>query len=418
MAGALTDLSLKQAYHKPEDDIAHTFYLPCLAVAQTYDRAVGYFSSAIYALAWPSLREFVDHGGKMRLICSPVLTADDAAAMSEGYAARDSGDQGQLLKAEFHRVITTPGLVKPARVLASLVALGVVEFRIAWVGEITTGRPRRLFHDKVGIFRDTSGHAVAFKGSMNETWPGLALDGNLESVDVFSDWAGEREMLRVDDEQIYFDRLWANDFPGVVTVPLPEVAREALIVASDPEHWRELVEEICVEIEAASHWSPGAETDSRVPRPHQVTALAAWRAQERRGILEHATGSGKTFTALCAIKDAFTLGEVVLVIVPSDLLLRQWTSELRSTFGLLDLRLLVCGGGNSEWRKDGLLAAWTRKTSAPSPRAVLTTVQTASTPEFLQACRGGTHLLLLLTKFIVSERLGRGSSSSSRAVLG
>ena len=53
MAGTLTDLSLKQAYHKPEDDIAHTFYLPCLAVAQTYDRAVGYFSSAIYALAWP-----------------------------------------------------------------------------------------------------------------------------------------------------------------------------------------------------------------------------------------------------------------------------------------------------------------------------------------------------------------------------
>ena len=154
-------------------------------------------------------------------------------------------------------MITTPGLVKPARVLASLVALGVVEFRIAWVGEITTGHPRRLFHDKVGIFRDASGHAVAFKGSMNETWPGLALDGNLESVDVFLDWEGEREMLRVDDEQNYFDRLWANDFAGVVTVPLPEVAREALIVASDPEHWRELVEEICVEIEAASHWSPG-----------------------------------------------------------------------------------------------------------------------------------------------------------------
>ena len=408
MAGALTDLSLKQAYHKPEDDIAHAFYLPCLAVAQTYDRAVGYFSSAIYALAWPSLREFVDHGGKMRLICSPVLAAADASAMSEGYVARDSGDQGQLLKAEFHRVITTPGLVKPARVLASLVALGVVEFRIAWVGEITTAHPRRLFHDKVGIFRDASGNAVAFKGSMNETWPGLALDGNLESVDVFLDWAGEREMLRVDDEQIYFDRLWANDFPGVVTVPLPEVAREALIVASDPEHWRELVEEICVEIEAASHWSPGPKTDSRVPRPHQVTALEAWRAQERRGILEHATGSGKTFTALCAIKDAFTLGEVVLVIVPSDLLLRQWTSELRSTFGLLDLRLLVCGGGNSEWRKDGLLAAWTRKTSAPSPRAVLTTVQTASTPEFLQACRGGTHL------FVVADEVHRLGATRAR----
>ena len=68
--GTLRELPLKQAYHKPEDDIAHAFYLPCLAAAQIYDRAVGYFSSAIYVLAWPSLREFVASGGKIRLICS------------------------------------------------------------------------------------------------------------------------------------------------------------------------------------------------------------------------------------------------------------------------------------------------------------------------------------------------------------
>lgn len=68
----LKDLQIKQAYHKPEDDIADAFYLPCMAAAHTYDRAVGYFSSAIYALAWPSLREFVDNGGTIRLICSPA----------------------------------------------------------------------------------------------------------------------------------------------------------------------------------------------------------------------------------------------------------------------------------------------------------------------------------------------------------
>ena len=84
----LRELQLKQTYHKPEDDIARAFYLPSLAVAKTYDRAVGYFSSAIYALAWTSLREFVGNGGKIRMICSPVISEDDAAAMIEGYAAR------------------------------------------------------------------------------------------------------------------------------------------------------------------------------------------------------------------------------------------------------------------------------------------------------------------------------------------
>lgn len=405
-----TELQLKQAYHKPEDDIARAFYLPCLAAARTYDRAVGYFSSAIYALAWPSLREFVDNGGKIRLICSPVLSTDDVTAMSEGYAAREDAIQGELLREEFRRLLATPGTLKPAKVLASLVALDVVDFRIAWVGDVAGGQPKRLFHDKVGIFRDAVGNAVAFKGSMNETWPGLALDGNLESVDVFLSWAGDREQVRVIDEQEYFSRLWDNCYPGVVTVPLPEVAREALVTASDPEHWRELVAEICVEIEAAAGWSPEAKSNGRVPRPHQVAALDAWRARGRRGIFEHATGSGKTFTALCAIKDALSQNEVVLVLVPSDLLLRQWASELRSTFDGLGLRLLVCGGGHADWREEGRLRAWTRSGTG-APRVVLATLQTASSLEFLQACRGGSHL------FLVADEVHRLGAAQARRVL-
>lgn len=406
----LTELQLKQAYHKPEDDIARAFYLPCLAAARTYDRAVGYFSSAIYALAWPSLREFVDNGGKIRIICSPVLSAGDVTAMSEGYAAREDAIQGELLREEFRRLLTTPGTLKPAKVLASLVALDVVDFRIAWVGDVEGGQPKRLFHDKVGIFRDTDGNAVAFKGSMNETWPGLALDGNLESVDVYLSWAGEREQARVTDEQEYFTRLWENRFPGVVTVPLPEVAREALVTASDPEHWRELVDEICVEIDAAGGWSPEVKPNGRVARSHQVAALDAWKARGRRGIFEHATGSGKTFTALCAMKDAFSQNEVVLVLVPSDLLVRQWASELRSTFDALGLRLLICGGGHADWREEGRLRAWTRSGTG-APRVVLATLQTASSLEFLQACRGGPHL------FLVADEVHRLGAAQARHVL-
>jgi superfamily II DNA or RNA helicase len=404
------ELQLKQAYHKPEDDIARAFYLPCLAASRAYDRAVGYFSSAIYALAWPSLREFVDNCGKIRIICSPVLSPDDITAMSEGYAVREAAVQGELLREEFRQLLATPGMLKPAKVLASLVALGVLDFRIAWVGDVAGGQPKRLFHDKVGIFRDASDNVVAFKGSMNETWPGLALDGNLESVDVFVSWAGDRERARVTDEQEYFGRLWDNCFPGVTTVPLPDVAREALVTASDPEHWRELVDEICVEIEGATGWSPEAKPSGRVPRPHQVAALDAWKARGRRGILEHATGSGKTFTALCAIKDALSQNDVVLVLVPSDLLLRQWAFELRSTFDSLGLRLLVCGGGHGDWRDEGRLRAWTRSGTG-APRIVLATLQTASSEEFLQACRGGTHL------FLVADEVHRLGAAQARRVL-
>ena len=406
----LRELQLKQTYHKPEDDIARAFYLPSLAVAKTYDRAVGYFSSAIYALAWTSLREFVGNGGKIRMICSPVISEDDAAAMIEGYAARANALQGERLKEQFRQMLATPGMVKPAKVLASLVALEAVDIRIAWVTDAAGARSKRLFHDKVGIFSDNDSNGVAFKGSMNETWPGLALDGNLESVDVFVTWADDRERARVADEQEYFARLWDNRFPGVVTVPLPEVTRNELIAASDPEHWQELVNDISIEITAAAGWSPEAGANARVPRAHQVEALEAWKARGRKGILEHATGSGKTFTALCAIKEAFSRQEVALIIVPSDLLLRQWASELHTTFDPIGIRLLLCGGGHDDWREDGTLKSWLRSASG-SPRAILAMLQTASTNNFLRAFRGGSNV------FLVADEVHRLGATLSRQVL-
>jgi superfamily II DNA or RNA helicase len=404
------DLTLKPAYHKPEDDIARDFYLPAMAAATRYDRAVGYFSSAIYVLAWPSLKQFIVAGGQIRIICSPVLAEGDVDAIAEGYESREY-TQGALLRTEFQRLANTPGLVKPARVLASLVAIGALDIRIAWVGDSATGRSKRLFHDKVGIFTDAQGNSIAFKGSMNETWPGLALDGNLESVDVFVTWAGVGESARVKDEESYFHRLWENEFPGVVTIALPEVTRSELIRAADLDHWPELVDDICIEIQAAQSWAPVPKTNARTPRAHQVAALEAWKQQGRRGIFEHATGSGKTFTALCAIKDAFTRNEVVLVLVPSDLLLKQWSLELRSTFGDQELQLLVCGGGRAEWRQAGQLRSWVRQPTN-KPRVILASLQTASSEEFIQACRGGPHL------FFVADEVHRLGAANAQRVFG
>lgn len=407
----LRDLHLKQAYHKPEDDIASEFYLPGLAQARSYDRAVGYFSSAVYVLAWPSLCEFVANGGKIRLICSPVLSEADSSAMYEGYSARAEAEQSELVAGEFRRLLSTPGTVKPARVLAALVALGVVDFQIAWISPNAGARTRRLFHDKLGIFRDAAGDVVVFKGSMNETWAGLSLDGNLESVDVFLSWASDRECERVHEEVRYFERLWGGTFPGVDIRPLPDVARNELVSAADTENWEELVQEICVEISAGEHWAPANPSDPRTPRLHQVAALDSWEEQGRRGILEHATGSGKTFTALCAIDDSISREEVPLVLVPSELLLRQWANELRGVFGALEARLLICGGGHNKWRAERLLSQWTRPSLPGGPRIVLATIQTASSQTFLRLCSAGEHL------FLVADEVHRLGAREAQNIL-
>jgi superfamily II DNA or RNA helicase len=409
--GPLSALNLSHSYRKGANDIAREFYLPCHARATTYDRAVGFFSTSIYAIAWPSLTKFVARGGTMRLICSPMLSAQDQAAIAHGYEAlEDAAGEARLaeeLRDEVRRLLSHPHLQKPTRVLAALIALRVVEVRIAVLSSTADVRSRAIFHDKVGIFRDGSGNSVAFKGSMNETWSGLSGDGNLESVDVFVSWGGDREHGRVEDERQYFDALWANDYPSVTVKPFPEVAQSELLDSADPDNWVALADEIAREIELAQEMSPEKRPGARIPRRHQIEALRQWRSQGRRGILEHATGSGKTFTALCAIDDALRQGEIPLVLAPSSLLVDHWVAEVRRTFAD-EVAVLVCDGRNQGWRT--WLGPYSRQTGNGEPRVLIASMATAARRDFLDRVRQGTHL------FLVADEVHALGSSQRRQV--
>jgi superfamily II DNA or RNA helicase len=391
----LASLPLKTDYRKGADDIANDFYLPCMRIAERYDRAVGFFNSAIYVIAWPSLKEFVGRHGKMRLICSPVLAAHDIEAIETGYSERFESENGNKLRDDIRYMLATPYLHKPTAVLATLIALDIVDVRIAFMKR--TVRHERLFHDKLGLFHDGFGNTLAFKGSMNETWSGLSSDGNLESVDVFLSWEHAREARRVTENELYFNALWANEYEheGVLVKKFPEIAHEELVNAADAKGWPDLVDEICREMEAAGRFeASGLVPGTKVLRPHQSAALQGWEGQGRRGILEHATGSGKTFTAISAMRDAFVRREVPLVLVPSELLLEQWHRELTDNLADLKPQILRCGAGHSKWRDAGLIGPWTRA-GADNARIVLSTMQTATMPEFREAIRQGSHLFLV-----------------------
>ena len=99
----------------------------------------------------------------------------------------------------------------------------------------------RIFHDKLGIFRDSDRNRVVFKGSMNETWSGLAADGNLESIDVAASWMGSRDLERATTEESYFEDLWADRYPTLVVRPFPDVAANELCRAADAD-WESTVE--------------------------------------------------------------------------------------------------------------------------------------------------------------------------------
>ena len=338
------------SYNKAEHDIADMFYLPCMRHSNYYDRISGYFGSTIYIIAWDALREFIENGGKMRLICSPYVSDEDATALANGYSAKNNELLAESLAKEVQALFDDPFLTAPAKLLAYMISKGIIDVKIAVPTGNESPNARRLFHDKVGIFTDAEGNKVGFRGSMNETYKGLSSDGNMESIDVFPNWLDSRDAERVDDASSFFGKLWSESVPGIIVYQFPSASKEILRTKAEGVKWNELLDEIHVEETKAKKWKPSNHVGSRTPRPHQVNALETWVKNNRRGIFEHATGSGKTFTAMCAIHDAFKRNEVVLVLVPSRDLLKQWDRELRETLLEDKIYYLLCGDSNNEFR--------------------------------------------------------------------
>ena len=391
---SLKNFSFLTSYNKAENDIAEEFYLPCMRNSTRYDRISGYFGSTIYIIAWEALQEFISNNGKMRIICSPLLSDEDAAAVSEGYSARNNAILSKAIEDEVKDLLDNEYLSAPSKLLSYLVSEGIIDIKIAVPSGRESSGVRRLFHDKVGVFSDNFGCSVGFRGSMNETFKGLSSDGNIESIDVFPSWLDQRDSQRLHEAQENFEKLWKEQMPGVTVYPFPAAAAQILKQRAEGVLWEELLDEIRVTESISDKWRPNHQRNGKKPRKHQTNALEAWVKNGRKGIFEHATGSGKTFTAMCAINDALNRNEVVLILVPSRDLLKQWDKELHGTLTDYKIHYLLCGDNNSEWRKGNALKIWTTK-SEDSKRIIIATMDTAASNDFVSRLSCGEHLMVV-----------------------
>ena len=407
---SLVDYNFKPDYNKSENDIAQEFYLPAMRNATVYDRVSGYFGSTIYIIAWSALQDFVSNGGKMRIICSPCLSDVDKAAMTEGYSAKNDEIIQKSLMKEMDDLFNQDELDKPARVLACLIALGVIDVKIAVPLSDSEPDLQRLFHDKVGIFTDVYGNSVGFRGSMNETFKGLSEDGNSESIDVFPSWTDERDSIRVKNSIRYFDKLWKRNMENTVVYDFPDAVKNCLIEKSNGYDWKQLTKEIEVSISRSKRWRADKKNTGKSPRKHQLIALENWEKNGRRGIFEHATGSGKTYTAICAIRDALDRHKPVLVLVPSKELLHQWRKEIGENITDIDIQYLLCGDGNNMWKKNNLLRLWTSQ-SEDINKVTISIMDTACSNQFVNSVSAGEHLLL------IADEVHRIGSRARRNIL-
>ena len=294
----LRDIPYKVDYRTGYDDLAADLFRPSLRVATDYWRAVGYFSSSILEAFGSPLGEFIKSGGNIRLVTSVELTESDLRAIERGTSKRDvcGARLDAILDEQF-----ADGVGDGVTRLGLLLELGRLDIRIA-VPKTGTG----IYHEKIGIFLGDDEY-VAFTGSSNESRH--ALENNRECVDVYTSWESP---TRARSKRAHFAAIWDGTDQGVDVYEFPEAVRRKLI-------------RVCRTREA----KPRVQRKEVHLWPHQQRALDVF-LQVERGVLNMATGTGKTRTAIAIIRALFMRSDIDTVIVTMDGtdLLNQWHVDL------------------------------------------------------------------------------------------
>ncbi len=372
----LQELTLKRSYDSDADDILNDFYIPALSASVSYDRLAGFFSSSSLAVAARGILGLVENDGTMRMIVSPKLREDELQAIKDA-GERIENPLGQNLLREIED-IKDDFSRDHIFALGWMMANQKLEIKVA-VSYDEAGRPltgdqvqrEGIFHQKVGILKDTDGNTITFSGSVNETAMGWL--GNIEEFKVFRGWEEvEAEYLMADLAK--FNRYWSNDCQRLKIIPVPDAVKNRLI---------EIAPKDIGEINFAK-WSARDNRKKEIELfDYQLYAIDTWLNNNEQGIFEMATGTGKTFTALGCLKEVYRKYRKTIVVItcPYQHLGQQWKKEL-DNFGIKSDVFISADGVNASW-KDKLTNAIIEMSLGYKKRLiVITTHRTFSSTVF------------------------------------
>lgn len=358
----LKELHLKDTYWSGEDNLIETFYIPCLNSSVTYDRAVGFFSSSILNYISEGLYQFINNGGRARIVCSTRLSQKDIDLITEGYEIKsilESSLANQieqyLLDADNPNVKNLCWLVKNNRLNIKVCLKNTSPLS-------TTPDKSTLFHEKFGIFKDSDDNLVSFLGSINESLRGWMY--NEESFEVSFSWETvlKRRVLEKVDR---FQKLWDGIASEVVTYDFPAALKEKLIHSAPEEP-----------VNALAHyarWKQAAKKEFE-PRACQIKACDKFITSNYNCMFQMATGSGKTKAALYSYTKVPSW-KLLLILVPGSELVLQWEADTKIFFP--NTYIIKCGSDFGKW-KDKLLDVIQAK--VPEQTIVISTYDSAITP--------------------------------------
>jgi hypothetical protein len=342
--------NIRPLYLLPDEPLAAEVLIPGFQAAEKVCCMVGFFSSEVLGSLAPGLATYIANSGEsFRLIISPLLRPEDKAAIEAGLRTPE-----QVAEKIFDNFLFTEDMLQQhtLKCLSWLLRHGRIEIRIALMKDA-------LFHPKVWLFKDQD-DVLAVHGSSNVTYAGIYK--NIEQVAVSMSWYDPNQKYITDKFHQQFNRLWENMEVRCLVVSLPEAVKNRLLRTynSNVPPKEDDLKGFCFPETNLSEDSgpyplePIPKNEFIIPEwlkyedgpfQHQGRAVVAWCNAGYRGVLEMATGSGKTITAMICAYRLFEKHKPLLIVVvaPYIPLIQQWCDEI-APFGLRPVNLTLSAG--------------------------------------------------------------------------
>lgn len=368
----LKNIKIKPVYYSDEDNLLEEFYIPVLSKSVKYDRIAGYFSSNSLAIAAKGISEFINNGGRIRLIANVVLSIEDQEAIKKA-----------LLKKEKEVLTEIENLEDQLkkdhiRMLGWMVKNNLMEVKIAVVKS-------GIEHQKTGILEDTDGNILSFSGSDNETVQGWLH--NDEQFHAFCSWKeGDRAHLSPDIER--FDRLWGDRGVRVRVYDVSEAFKKGVIRTApiNDTEFKKLSARITDELLQEHSKKYFHDKKSRKIKlwDCQNEAIKKWVDNGFKCVFEMATGTGKTFAALGCLQRLVSEEKKMITVIacPYNHIVTQWKKCIEE-YGL-KINTLVADSSKSRWKDELADGIRDVNNDVTEQLVVLTTHDTFYRDDFLE----------------------------------
>lgn len=407
-------IDIKYSYESGEDDLVNDFYIPVLSNAKQYDRIAGFFSSSSLAVAARGISGLISNGGSMRIVACPRMSPEDIEMIEKAIMQPEEVLSRRIL-AEFEH-IEEEFEKDHISALGWLLAKGLLQIKIALVSSknkfcaYSEIDERAIFHQKVGILYDFEGNSLSFSGSINETASGWLE--NIEEFKVFKSWEnGQKEYL--DNDIVKFDDFWNDRRSNVKTVDLPSAIKQKMLEYG--EYFS--AEAFVLKEHKAKYTIAKRSVEEKLGLFfYQKNAVTEWKNNDYRILMEMATGTGKTRTAIACINEVLKIESKSITVVscPQGTLSKQWRTEIEKV-GLEFDESIIVDGTNQKWRINFKQAISKILVGYNSTLIIYTTHRTGGSKDFINMIESiGASVPIC---FIGDEAHGLGAIEAKKGLL-